>query len=81
MYNWRIDLEKRYSILEYNNYHSIKNNLFEIQLSWGTGGEIFLLVVDWLRKLEHEEPEGYAIINVESNRIIEYGYTMGYLSK
>lgn len=79
MYNWIVDLEKIYSILEYNNNHNIKDNLFETQLFGGTGGEIFLLVIDWLRKLELEEPKVYAMINVESNRIIEYGYTIGYL--
>jgi hypothetical protein len=78
--NWIEQLDVIYRKLEKAGFNEIKQELFEAQLSGGTGGEIFLLVASSLIKIKKEKILVYLIIKDEVDSILEYGMEIGYLT-
>lgn len=81
MYNWIDDLNEIYDILEANDYLEIKEQLFNAQLSGGTGWEIFLLICDELMMIREKQSVTYYSIREQAERIIEYGINNKFISK
>jgi len=81
MYNWITDLESIYKKLEDEGQFKIKNEMFQSQLSGGTGWEIFLLICEILKDIRSNHPVIYDIIKKEADRVLSYGYENGFLKK
>ncbi|UNY99062.1 hypothetical protein MQE36_01630 [Zhouia spongiae] len=81
MSNWIEDLREIYKILEKHGFYQLKEELFETQLSGGTGWEIFLLVTTKLRDIEYKNPEVYELIKKKSDSIFDFGIKNGFLKK
>jgi hypothetical protein len=79
--NWLNELKRIYEKLEATGYVEIKNEIFDAQLSGGTGGEIFLMVTEKLKKIRSSNPKVYAVIKNEADKILSYGKEIGYLSE
>jgi hypothetical protein len=79
--NWIEILNKIYKKLEEKELTDIKSEIFEAQLSGGTGGEIFLLVTSTLIKIKNEKPHVYSLIKDEADSIINYGKEIGYINE
>ena len=77
--NWTEQLNVIYEKLEENGFDEIKQELFDTQLSGGTGGEIFLLITNYLIKIKKERLHVYLVIREEVDSILEYGVKIGYL--
>jgi len=77
--NWHNTLNIIYSKLEAHGYPAISKEIHEAQLSGGTGGEIFDLVISRLVSIKKNKPDVYAIIKSEIDSLIEYGINIGYL--
>lgn len=79
--NWSEDLNVIYKKLEKANLTQLKEELFESQLSGGTGWEIFLAVTNKLKEIKQKRPDVYQLIKEEYNNIFDFGYTNGFLQK
>ncbi|MEO5600199.1 MAG: hypothetical protein ABIR06_04655 [Cyclobacteriaceae bacterium] len=79
--NWHNTLNEIYSKLNACGYSEISTDIHEGQLSGGTGGEIFDIIISKLIAIKTNKPHVYIIIKVEIDSIIEYGKSIGYLIK
>ena len=77
--DWISKLTEIHSILERKGFADVSEEILKEQVAGATGGEIFLLVVDKLISIKDERPEVYALIREETEWMIKYGKTMGYL--
>lgn len=78
--NWYNTLKDIYQKLEDAGYPEIKKDIHEGQLSGGTGGEIFLIVLTKLIELKRNNPKVYVIVKKEIDELIIYGKSINYLS-
>lgn len=81
MYNWLDDLNNIYRKLDDYNEITIKNEIFEAQLSGGSGWEIFLLVTEKLINIKENNINIYEGLENEITNILNYGYENGFLNK
>lgn len=79
--NWIQELNNMYKKLEINGHQETKEEIYDAQLSGGTGGEIFLLVTNKLKELRDSKPDIYRLIKEEADQILHYGVLIGYLSE
>jgi hypothetical protein len=79
--DWRLELDKMYTIFDKNDYKELKRKLLESQLIGGTGGEIFLIIATKLIEMKKLDPEVYNLIRDEADAIINYGIKIKYLKK
>jgi hypothetical protein len=77
--NWHNTLRSIYSKLDANGFHEISRDIYQGQLSGGTGGEIFDIVITKLISIKNNEPNVYEIIKTETDSLIDYGKSIGYL--
>ncbi len=77
--NWHNKLDKIYNKLEEEGYSSIKREIHEGQISGGTAGEIFSIVLDKLMNLEHTHHKAYEKIKDEIEEFIIYAKSIDYL--
>ena len=77
--NWHNTLRSIYSKLDANGLSDISRNIYEGQLSGGTAGEIFDIVLTKLISIKNNEPNVYKVIKPEIDSLINYGKSIGYL--
>ena len=68
-----------YQNLDANGFNHLSKEILEEQLTGGTGGEIFTLVMSKLISIKDHQPEVYALIKDETDWMIAYAKTIGYL--
>jgi hypothetical protein len=79
--NWHNTLLEIRAKLEDNGHVNVANDLFEIQLSGGTGGEIFEMLITQLIWIKKHDRDIYRIIASEIDSLIAYGISIGYLTE
>ena len=79
--DWRIELNKIYTVLEENNLKQLLQELQEAQLIGGTGGEIFMIMSNKLIEIKKTNPKTYSLIKTETDKIINYGIEIKYLKR
>jgi len=79
--DWRIELNKIYTVLEENNLKQLLQELQEAQLIGGTGGEIFMIMSSKLIEIKKTNPTTYSLIKTEADKIINYGIEIKYLQR
>lgn len=77
--DWISKLTEIRRILKPKGFADVSEEMLKKQLAGATGGEIFLLVMDKLISIKDERPEVYALIHEETEWMIKYGQTIGYL--
>ena len=77
--NWITTLEDIYQRLEGKGFTHVSKEIKEEELKGGTGGEIFTLVLSKLMSIKDDQPEVYAVIQDETDWMIAYARTIGYL--
>jgi len=77
--NWHKTLQVIYSKLESNGFSDVAHEIHEGQLSGGTAGEIFDIVVTILISIKNNQTDVYEIIKSEVDSLIDYGKSIGYL--
>lgn len=79
--NWHKKLKEIYNKLEEEGYYSIKREIYEGQISGGTAGEIFSIVLDKLINLKQTNHQAHEKIKSEIEEFIEYAKSINYLPK
>lgn len=77
--NWHATLNSIYVKLKTYGFAETSDELFQAQLSGGTGGEIFSAVVDKLIHYKKNNPDVYAVIKDETEAMIAFGRSINYL--
>ena len=78
--NWYSTLKDIYQKLEASGYNEIKEDIYEGQLSGGSGGEIFLIVLTKLIYIKKINPVAYDLIKKEIDELVTYAKSIDYLS-
>ncbi|GHT98880.1 hypothetical protein FACS1894142_5790 [Spirochaetia bacterium] len=79
--DWRIELDKIYTILKENNCKELTQELMEAQLIGGTGGEIFIIMVTKFIEIKKSKQDIYNLIKNEVDNIINYAIKIKYIKK
>ena len=69
--NWYNTLKDIYSKLNNNGYSSLANDIHEGQLSGGTSGEIFDIIISKLLKVKRDNSDEYFVIKDEVETLNE----------
>lgn len=77
--NWVDTLKTIYQKLDTKGFNHISKEIQDEQLAGGTSGEIFTLVLFKLTSIKDHQPEVYAVIKDETDWMIAYGRTIGYI--
>lgn len=77
--NWVETVKTIYQKLDANGFNHISKEIQDEQLKGGTGGEMFTLVVAKLISIKDDQPEVYALIEDETERMIKYARSINYI--
>jgi hypothetical protein len=78
--DWHQMLKKIYIKLERAGFPQIAGEIHDAQLSGGTAGEIFDIVLTTLRQLKSENPKAYQVIEGEADELFAFARSIGYLA-
>ncbi|SHI38520.1 hypothetical protein [Pseudozobellia thermophila] len=78
--NWHNALKDIYRKLEASGYKGIKEDIHEGQLSGGTGGEFFSIVLTKLIEIKKNQPIVYCLLKKEVDEFIAYAKSINYLN-
>jgi len=79
--NWHKVLKNIYHKLELSGFQVIKDDIHEGQLSGGTSGEIFSIVLSKLLEIKRSNKEVYQLVEIEIEEFIRYAKSINYLGK
>lgn len=79
--NWHNTLKEIYQKLEVSGFNAIKVDIHEGQLSGGTGGEIFSIVLTKLIDIKRHHPDAFCVIENEVEEFIRYAKSINYLNQ
>jgi hypothetical protein len=76
--DWLSIVKAIHERLRTNGFNDISAQIHHAQLSGGTGGEMFTLVLEKLISIKKHQPEVYALIREETEWMIAYAKVIGY---
>jgi hypothetical protein len=74
--NFLENIQKIKDTLTHANYMVLTNEILELQLSGGTGGEVLISVCSKLIEIKYTNSKAYCLIEIESSELINYAQSL-----